>query len=312
VEGLVPFLVSRQIFAGAGKVRRDSRGARYSMSQRAEHIVDEVGGTTVSGRPMINTRDEPHADGERYRRLHVIIGDSNMSEVATYLKVGTTALVLDMIEDGFFECPVGLEASPEALHAISDDLSLRQRVRLKDGRAYTALEIQLVYLEACEAYTRQVGCDDTDRAVLGRWGDVLGRLAKDPLTANREVDWVIKKTVIDRYLARHGRRLDDPHAGLLDLQYHDVGSERGLYSLLVRRGEVETLVRDDVVERARSHPPPTTRARLRGDFVRRANLRGWDYQVDWSYVRTLMPTTETILCPDPFLAHDERVDRLAA
>jgi proteasome accessory factor A len=312
VDGLIPFLASRQIFTGAGRIRPGARGARYCISQRAEHITSEVSGTTVSGRPMINTRDEPHADGERFRRLHIIVGDSNMSEVTTYLKVGTTALVLDMIEDGFFERDVGLDDGATALHVIADDLSLRERVRLKNGRAYTALEIQLVYLEACEAHARRVGMDAATRAVLERWSDVLARLATDPMTLHREVDWVTKKTMIDRYLAERGGGLDDPHAALLDLLYHDVGPDRGVYALLARRGEVETLVPADAVERARSLPPPTTRARLRGDFVRRASLRGWEFQVDWAYVRTMTPMCETILCPDPFVAHDERVDRLAA
>jgi proteasome accessory factor A len=283
------------------------------MSQRAEHITTEVSGSTVSARPMINTRDEPHADGERFRRLHVIVGDSNMSEVATYLKVGTTALVLDMIEDGWFDRDVGLEDGAHALNVIADDLSLRERVRLRNGRTYTALELQLVYLEACQSHARQVGSDETARGVLSRWEDVLTQLATDPLAPNRQVDWVVKKTLIDRYLASRGGGLEDPHAALLDLQYHEVGRARGLFSLLVRRGAVETLVPDEAVERAKCHPPATTRARLRGDFVRRAKLRGLDYQVDWSYVRTMTPhNSETILCPDPFLAHDERVDRLAA
>jgi proteasome accessory factor A len=312
VEALVPFLVTRQIFTGAGKILPGPGGARYCLSQRAEHISTELSGTTLSARPMINTRDEPHADCERYRRLHVIIGDSNMSEVATYLKVGTTALVLDMIEDGFVPREVGLEASVCALRAISHDPSLRERVRLTDGRAYTALEIQLVYLEACEAHVRRVGGDATALAVLARWGGVLARLARDPMAVQREADWAIKQALIDRYRAKHGCALADPHVGLLDLQYHDVRSDRGLYHLLARRGAVETLLRDEVVERATRHPPQTTRARLRGDFVRRANLRGWDYQVDWAYVRTVGPDSETVLCPDPFLAHDARVERLAA
>jgi proteasome accessory factor A len=312
VEGLIPFLATRQIFTGAGRIRSDPGGPRFCMSQRAEHITNEVSGTTVSGRPMINTRDEPHADGERFRRLHVIVGDSNMSEVATYLKVGTTALVLDMIEDGVFDRDVALEDGASALHVIADDLSLRERVRLKNGRAYTALEIQSVYLEACEAHARRVGLDAGAGAVLARWRDVLSRLAADPLGLRREVDWVIKKTLIDRYLEQRGGRLADPQAALLDLQYHDVEPERGLYGLLVRRGEVDTLVPAEVVERATQHPPPTTRARLRGEFVRRASRCGWEFQVDWAYVRTIAPTSETILCPDPFVAHDERVDRLAA
>jgi proteasome accessory factor A len=312
VGALVPFLVSRQVFTGAGRVQSGPDGVRYCLSQRADYIVEEMSGSTVSRRPMINTRDEPHADGQRFRRLHVIVGDSNMSEVATYLKVGTTALVLDMIEDGFFDLQLELEESICALRAISHDPWLRERIRLRDGRAYTALEMQLVYLEACDAYVRRVGGGSDARALLARWGEVLARLAQDPLAANREVDWAIKKTVIDRYRAKHGCPLADPRIGLLDLQYHDVDTDRGLYHLLARRGEVDTLIREDVVEGARRRPPQTTRARLRGDFVRRANLRGSEYQVDWSYIRTLGPDSETILCPDPFLAHDERVERLVA
>jgi proteasome accessory factor A len=312
VEALIPFLVSRQIFAGAGKIDHGPRGTRYCLSQRAEHISDDVSGTTVSGRPMINTRDEPHADSERFRRLHVIVGDSNMSEVATYLKVGTTALVLDMIEDGCFDRNVGLESAVWALRAISQDPSLRERVRLADGRAYTALDIQFAYLEACHTHVRRTGGDPAAWAVLTRWANVLARLARDPLSTHREVDWATKKTLIDRYIAKHGCSFQDPRVGLLDLQYHDVRSERGLHRLLVRRGEVETLVPDAAVGRATHRPPQTTRARLRGEFVRRANLRGWEYQVDWAFVRLMGPESETVLCPDPFCARDERVDRLAA
>jgi proteasome accessory factor A len=312
VEALIPFFVSRQILTGAGRIHRGPAGFEYHLSQRAEHIADEVSGTTVAGRPMINTRDEPHADGERFRRLHVIVGDSSMSEVTTYLKVGTTALVLDMIEDGCFQGDLGLESPVGALRAISRDPTLRQRVRLRDGRAFTALEIQLLYLEACQSHVRRAGADASALALLARWDDVLTRLARDPMAADRHVDWVIKKRLIDRYIARHDSSIEDPRVRLLDLQYHDVGSARGLYHLLARRGEVETLVRDEVVERARHRPPQTTRARLRGDFIRRANLRGWDYQVDWAYVRTTAPESQIVVCEDPFLAYDERVERLAA
>ena len=312
VEALIPFLVSRQIFAGAGRIHRGPRGTEYHLSQRAEHISEELSGSTVSGRPIINTRDEPHADAERFRRLHVIVGDSNMSEVATYLKVGTTALVLDMIEDGFLFQDVGLESAVGALRAISCDPLLRERVRLKNGRAYTAVEIQLVYLEACQAYARRVGVDANAESLLSRWCEVLARLAKDPMVARREVDWVSKKALIEGYTLKHRCSLDDPRVALLDLQYHDVRSDRGLYRLLDRRGEVDTLIRDEVVERARHRPPQTTRARLRGDFIRRANLRGWEYQVDWGYVRRMGPADETVVCQDPFVAHDARVERLAA
>ena len=160
--------------------------------------------------------------------------------------------------------------------------------------------------------SRRAGADARAQAVLGRWEDVLTRLARDPMAAHRHVDWAIKKRLIDRYMARHGASLEDPRVGLLDLQYHDVRSDRGLYHLLARRGEVERLVPDEVVERAKLRPPQTTRARLRGDFIRRANLRGWDYQVDWAYVRTMAPESQVIMCEDPFVAYDERVERLAA
>src|SRR5262245_31771557 len=313
VEALIPFLVTRQIFAGAGKIHRGPQGVQYHVSQRALHISDELSGSTVSGRPMINTRDEPHADAGRFRRLHVIVGDSNMSEVTTYLKVGTTALVLDMIEDGSFMDDVGLESAVCALHVISGDATLKQRLPLKDGRTFTAREIQLVYLEACQAYVCRLGGDPQAEAVLARWSDVLMRLESEPMTAGREVDWVTKKTLIDRYMAKHGCSLEDPRIALLDLQYHDVRSDHGLYYLLARHGEIERLIGDEVVERAKVHPPQTTRARLRGDFIRRANLRGWNYQVDWAYVRrTMGHDSHTVLCQDPFLAHDERVERLAA
>jgi proteasome accessory factor A len=312
VEALVPFFVSRQILAGAGRICRGPTGYEYHLSQRAEHIVDEVSGTTVAGRPMINTRDEPHADGERFRRLHVIVGDSSMSEVTTYLKVGTTALVLDVLEDGCFRENLGLESAVGALRAISRDPTLRQRVRLRDGRSLTALEIQLVFLEACDAHVRRAGADVRAQALLARWEDVLTRLGRDPMTADRHVDWVIKKGLVDRYVARHGASLADPRVRLLDLQYHDLRSDRGLYHLLARRGKVETLVSDQAVERAKHAPPQTTRARLRGDFIRRANLRGWDYQVDWAYVRTMAPENQIVVCEDPFLAHDQRIERLAA
>jgi proteasome accessory factor A len=313
VETLIPFLVSRQIFAGAGKVHPGPNGAEYHLSQRAQHIADELSGSTVSGRPIINTRDEPHADAQRFRRLHVIVGDSNMSEVATYLKIGTTALVLDMIEDGFLEEDLRLESPVSALRAISSDPTLRGRVPLRDGRVLSALELQRIYLEASEAYVRRTGGDPRAEAVLVRWEDVLERLEADPMSAHGQVDWVAKKRLIDHYREKHQCAPEDARLALLDLQYHDLDPERGLYNLLARRGEIERLVGDEHIDRAKRHPPQTTRARLRGDFIRRANLRGWEYQVDWAYVRTIVGAdSHTVVCQDPFVAHDERVERLVA
>jgi proteasome accessory factor A len=278
-EALIPFFVTRQIYAGAGKVLQTPRGFHYCLSQRAQHICQEISGATTSSRSIINTRDEPHADAEKYRRLHVIVGDSNMSEVATYLKVGATAVVLDMIE-------------------------------LKDGRAMTALEIQKEYLEACLAYAQHVDADPVTRDILDRWTDMLTRLESDPAQCDREVDWVIKRQVIEDYMSRHRLSWRDPRVSLIDLQYHDIRPFKGVYYLLSRNDRVDRLVRDEQIEQAKHTPPQTTRARLRGEFIRRANLKGKDYRVDWVYLKLNDPERETILCKDPFQAHDERVERL--
>ena len=236
-----------------------AEGCEYHLSQRALHISDELSGSTVSGRPIINTRDEPHADAGRFRRLHVIVGDSNMSEVTTYLKVGTTALVLDMIEDGYLSKDLRLESPIGALRAISADPLLRERVRLKNGGAYTALELQLTYLEASEDHVRRRGGDPRAAAVLSRWRAVLAQLAADPMGARRDVDWAIKRAVIDRYIERQECSLDDPRVALLDLQYHDVQPARGLYHLLARHGEVDGSSRTSA-----SSAPGPARPRPRG------------------------------------------------
>src|SRR6187455_3569920 len=158
-EVLIPFFVSRQIYAGAGKVLQTARGAMFCIAQRAEHIWEGVSSATTRSRPIINTRDEPHADAERYRRLHVIVGDSNMSEVATYLKVGTTALILDMIEDGFFDKDYSLQSPVQAIRDISHDPTLRETVRLKDGRAITPLQLQMEYVEMATRYVQSIDAD---------------------------------------------------------------------------------------------------------------------------------------------------------
>jgi proteasome accessory factor A len=276
-EALIPFFVTRQIFAGAGKVLQTPRGFHYCLSQRAQHICQEISGATTSSRSIINTRDEPHADAERYRRLHVIVGDSNMSEVATYLKIGTTALVLDMIED---------------------------------GRSITALQMQLEYLEYATRYVDSINADTTTKDVLARWTDVLTKLESDPMQLGRELDWVIKRQLIDNFMNRHRLSWRDPKVSLLDLQYHDIRPDKGVYYRLIANDHVDRITDDDTIEQAKHVPPQTTRARLRGEFIRQANLKGKDYRVDWVYLKLNDPERETILCKDPFQSHDERVERL--
>jgi proteasome accessory factor A len=291
-------------------VLQTPRGFHYCLSQRAQHICQEISGATTSSRSIINTRDEPHADAERYRRLHVIVGDSNMSEIATYLKVGTTAIVLDMIEDGYFDRDFSLQSPVQAIRDISHDPTLRETVKLKDGRSMTALEIQREYLESSRNYYEHQEPDPVTRDVLDRWQDLLGRLDSDPMTCSREVDWVIKKDLIETYMQKHRLSWRDPRVSLIDLQYHDIRPDRGLYYLLAKNDMVERLSTDEQVEQAKHIPPQTTRARLRGEFIRRANLKGKDYRVDWVYLKLNDPERETILCKDPFQAHDERVERL--
>ena len=309
-EALIPFFVTRQIFAGAGKVLQTPRGFHYCLSQRAQHICQEISGATTSSRSIINTRDEPHADAERYRRLHVIVGDSNMSELATYLKVGTTAVVLDMIEDGYFDRDFSLQSPVQAIRDISHDPTLRETVKLKDGRSMSALEIQREYLAASRTYYEHQEPDSVTRDVLDRWQDLLDRLDADPMSCSREVDWVIKKDLIETYMSKHRLSWRDPRVSLIDLQYHDIRPDRGLYYLLAKNDMVERLSTDEAIEQAKHIPPQTTRARLRGEFIRRANLKGKDYRVDWVYLKLNDPERETILCKDPFQAHDERVERL--
>src|SRR5438093_553828 len=309
-EALIPFFVTRQIFAGAGKVLQTPRGFHYCLSQRAQHICQEISGATTSSRSIINTRDEPHADAERYRRLHVIVGDSNMSEVATYLKIGTTALVLDMIEDGFFDRDYSLQSPVQAIRDISHDPTLRQAIKLKDGRSVTALQVQIEYLEYTTRYVNSIDADAASKDVLARWTDVMEKLESDPMQLDRELDWVIKRQWIESYMTRNRLSWRDPKISLMDLQYHDIRPDRGLYYKLVGRDMVDRITDDETIERAKHEPPQTTRARLRGDFIRQANLKGKDYRVDWVYLKLNDPERETILCKDPFQSHDERVERL--
>jgi proteasome accessory factor A len=183
-------------------------------------------------------------------------------------------------------------------------------VKLKDGRAMTALEVQKEYLDACLSYYAHQAPDPVTRDVLDRWGDVLTKLSGDPASCVREVDWVIKKNVIEEYMTKHRLSWRDPRVSLIDLQYHDIRPFKGLYYLLSRNELVERVTTDDAIEVAKHTPPQTTRARLRGEFIRRANLKGKDYRVDWVYLKLNDPERETILCKDPFQAHDERVERL--
>jgi proteasome accessory factor PafA2 len=272
VRHLTPFFVSRQVITGAGRVGigQDGRTHGFQLSQRADFFEVEVGLETTLKRPIINTRDEPHADPEKYRRLHVIIGDANLSEVSTYLKVGTTSLVLAMIEDGWLTengIELGVDGPVNALRTVSHDPSLRHLLRLTDGRQLTAVQLQMAYLEQAKKYVEdRLGADvDAQTAdVLTRWESVLDRLESDPMQLAGELDWVAKLSLLEGYRQREGLDWDAPKLHLVDLQYADVRPDKGLYNRLVARGRMELLLSEDEVLRAVDAPPEDTRAYFRG------------------------------------------------
>jgi proteasome accessory factor A len=312
IETLIPFFVSRQIFAGAGKVLHTAQGTVYSIAQRAEHIWEGSSSATTRSRPIINTRDEPHADAERYRRLHVIAGDSNMSEYTTYAKVGTTAALLQMLEDDVVFRDMTLENPIRAIREIARDRTCRQPVRLANGRELSALDMQWEYLDRTLRYARTRGFPpEVDRAI-GMWEHLLTGLEKDPMTLSREVDWVAKLQLLDQYSARHGLPLSSPRMSLVDLAYHDVNRQRGLYYILERRGLMDRVVTDGQIDAAMTAPPATTRASLRGNFIKAAKLKKRDFTVDWVHLKLNDQAQRTIVCKDPFRAVDERVEKLIA
>lgn len=312
-EVLIPFLVSRQIYAGAGKVLQTARGARYCVSQRAEHIWEGVSSATTRSRPIINTRDEPHADAERYRRLHVIVGDSNMSEYTNFLKVGACSLMLRMLEEPQVVLrDMTLENPIRAIREISHDMTCTQRVRLANGREVSALDIQSEYLNRALRFAEHHDLTDEEQLALDMWEYTLSHLEDDPLKLDRELDWVIKYKLIEAYRERHDLTLSDARVALVDLQYHDVNRDRGLFYRMQRKGMVDRIVTDEEISHAVEHPPQTTRARLRGEFIKRAKERKRDYTVDWVHLKLNDQAQRTVLCKDPFKAEDERVDKLIA
>jgi proteasome accessory factor A len=313
-DALIPFLVSRQLICGAGKVLHTLRGATYCISQRAEHIWEGVSSSSTRSRPIINTRDEPHADRDRFRRLHIIVGDSNMSETTTLLKVGATDLVLRMIEAGTELRGLTLENPARSIRQVAHDLTGSRPLPLADGTEASALEIQREYFEKAAGFARREGIDfGTMARVLELWERTLEAIrTEDWSKVDREIDWVMKYQLIERYRARNGLEMSHPRVAQIDLAYHDIHRRRGLYYLLQNRGQAERVSNDLKIFEAKSVPPQTTRARLRGDFVRRAQEQGRDFTVDWVNLKLNNPLQSTIVCNDPFRSVDERVEKAIA
>ena len=310
-EVMIPFFVTRQIFAGAGKVLQTARGALFCISQRAEHIWEGVSSATTRSRPIINTRDEPHADAEKYRRLHVIVGDSNMNEWASYLKVGATALLLRMVEEGVQIRDMTLENPIRAIREISHDTSCKRKVRLANGREASALDMQKEYLDKALRWVDQRD-DRVLKEIAGMWQHAIYNLEHDQTKLERQIDWIAKRKLVEAFRERHKLPLAHPRIALMDLAYHDVNQRRGLYYILQRRGEAERMCDEEDIERATQEPPQTTRAKLRGEFIRAAKRKRRDFTVDWVHLKLNDQAQRTVLCKDPFRSVDERVAKLIA
>ncbi len=311
-EVLIPFLVTRQIWAGAGKIHQNLDGeAGFSISQRAAHIWEGVSSATTRSRPIINSRDEPHADAERFRRLHVIVGDSNMSEYASFLKIGTCGLLLRMLEEpNVVFRDMTLENPIRAIREISNDPTCRKVVRLANGREMSALDIQREFLGQVLRFAQRREMSPEELKILAMWEHCLNGIEVDPLNLVRECDWVAKYQLVEAFRSRHGLALSDPRVLLLDLQYHDVNRRRGLYYRMLERGLLERITTDQEVATAVNEAPQTTRARLRGEFIRRAKEKQRDYTVDWVHLKLNDQAQRTVLCKDPFRAEDDRVNKL--
>ena len=311
-DTLVPFLVTRQLVTGAGRLHVVDDRVTYLVSQRADHMWEGLSSATTRSRPIINTRDEPHADPERYRRLHVIVGDSTMSQTTTLLRAGTTDLVLRMLEAGTIVPPFALANPVQAIRDISRDPTGRVAVPLASGGTITALGMQSALLELARRHAQGAGIADQSphREVLELWERGLHAVESDQLhLVDTEIEWVMKRRLLQEYADRHGLGLHDERLQQLDLVWHDVHPQRGLARMLERSGRARTVVSDEQIARAMV-TPPETRARLRGEFVRAAQEHRRDFTVDWVHLKLNDAAQRTVVCKDPFAAVDARVDQL--
>jgi proteasome accessory factor A len=310
VDDLLPFLVSRLVFAGAGKITHTADGAIYSLTQRAEHMWETVSSASTRSRPMINSRDEPHADAQKYRRLHVILGDSNMSEFVTWLKMATCDLVLRTLEDGGLSNEFVLADAAQAMRTISFTPYLRATVDRANGDTITPLELQWAYFNRVDEHLTardEYGPEET--RVMDAWRFILHGLETDHTALASHLDWVAKQQLITAYKDRHNLALDDPRLLLIDLNYHDISQTSGLYYLLRRRGQVVHVLDENDITHAKD-AAPNTRAKLRGRFVAAATAANADYTVDWINLKVNTEPPRTVVCLDPFADEDVRVDRL--
>jgi proteasome accessory factor A len=314
-ESIIPFLITRQIFCGAGKWISSSKGANFQISQRAEHMWESVSSATTRSRPIINTRDEPHADPDEYRRLHIIVGDSNMSETTTVLKVATTELMLRAAEMGLLKDKFTIENPIKTIREISNDLKFRNSFRLSSGREITALQMQN---EMYNIVLSMPGLDEILEKPFYRYALNLWRRSLDALESHdyslvdMELDWMIKRKFMNSYKEKHQLNDMDSRLILLDISYHNIRKDRGLFYILEKSGMAKTLITNNDVNGAMENPPETTRAALRGRFIKVAQEKKRDFTVDWVNLKINDQQQSSIACKDPFKNIDERVDKLIA
>ena len=314
-ESIIPFLITRQIFCGAGKWISSSKGANFQISQRAEHMWESVSSATTRSRPIINTRDEPHADPEEYRRLHIIVGDSNMSETTTVLKVATTELMLRAAELGLLKDKFIIENPIKTIREISNDLNFRNSFRLSSGREITALQMQN---EMYNIVLSIPGLDEILEKPFYRYALNLWRRSLDALESHdyslvdMELDWMIKRKFMNSYKEKYQLNDMDSRMILLDISYHNIRKDRGLFYILEKSGMAKTLITNNDVNNAMENPPETTRAALRGRFIKVAQEKKRDFTVDWVNLKINDQQQSSIACKDPFKNIDERVDKLIA
>lgn len=314
-ESIIPFLITRQIYCGAGKWISSSKGANFQISQRAEHMWESVSSATTRSRPIINTRDEPHADPDEYRRLHIIVGDSNMSETTTVLKVATTDLMLRAAELGLLKDKFTIENPIKTIRDISNDLNFRNSFRLSSGREITALQMQN---EMFNIVSSMPGLDEIlekpfYRYALNLWRRSLDALeSEDYSLVDMELDWMIKRKFMNSYKEKHQLNDMDSRLILLDISYHNIRKDRGLFYILEKSGMAKTLINNNDVNSAMENPPETTRAALRGRFIKVAQEKKRDFTVDWVNLKINDQQQSSIACKDPFKNVDERVDKLIA
>ena len=314
-ESIIPFLITRQIFCGAGKWMSSSKGANFQISQRAEHMWDSVSSATTRSRPIINTRDEPHADPDEYRRLHIIVGDSNMSETTTILKVATTELMLRAAELGLLIDKFKIENPIKAIREISSDLKFGNSFRLASGREITALQMQK---EMYQIVLSMPGLDEIlerpfYKYALDLWKRSLEALESGDFTqVDMEIDWMIKQKFMNSYKDKHQLNDNDSRMIMLDISYHNIRKDRGVFYILENSGMAKTLVTSNDVSNAMENPPQSTRAALRGRFIKVAQEKKRDFTVDWVNLKINDQQQSSIACKDPFKNVDERVDKLIA